>query len=318
MELITIVLVLVSLYIGWNIGANDAANCFGTSVGAGIIGFRKAAILVGIFALAGAFLQGSGTIGTVGKGVINPEALSQLSIICALLGAAVLVTLFTRKGIPVSTTQAVIGALAGIGIITHTSVNWSIVSKMFLAWILTPISAAVFSYIAYRSIAYFFRNFNLSFLEKNLYLAVIGSGIFLSYTLGANNIGNAMGLVVSTKVMGVVAAGFLGGIFLAFGSMSFGKNVMRTVGTKITELDSWMAFSAQAGSAITMYILTMMAIPVSTTTAIVGGVAGTGLVKGIATINRHQIFKIVRSWVTTPLAGGIFAIVIFKLFSLFV
>lgn len=229
-----------------------------------------------------------------------------------------LVTLFTRKGIPVSTTQAVIGALAGIGIVTHTFVNWGVVSKMFIAWILTPVSAAFFSYVAYRTIAYFFRNFKLEFLEKNLYLAVIGSGIFLSYTLGANNIGNAMGLVVSTKIMGVVAAGFLGGIFLAFGSISFGKNVMRTVGTRITELDSWMAFSAQAGSAITMSILTILAIPVSTTTAIVGGVAGAGLVKGVAAVDKSQVFRIVRSWVFTPLAGGIFAVMIFKLVSFFI
>jgi len=275
-EFVTIILILVSLYIGWNIGANDAANCFGTSVGAGILSFRKAALLVGIFALLGALLQGGRNIGTVGKGIVDPAALSQLSIICALLGAALLITFFTKKGIPASTTQAVIGALAGIGIVTSTSVNWSVIIKLFFAWVLTPVSAAFFSYVAYRVIAYSFRNFKLAFMEKNLYLAVICSGILLSYTLGANNIGNAMGFVVSTKIMGVVAAGFLGGIFLAIGSVSFGKNVMKTVGTKITELDIWMAFAAQTGSAITMYFLTMMAIPVSTSTAIVGGVAGVG------------------------------------------
>jgi len=318
MDFLTVLLILVSLYIGWNIGANDGANCFGTSVGAGIINYKKAALLVGIFALIGASLQGSGTIGTVGNDVVDASSLSQLSIICALLGASLLITFFTKKGIPASTTQAVIGALAGIGLITHTSVNWSIIIKLFSAWILTPLSAAFFSYFAYRIIAYFFRNFKLAFLEKNLYLAVIGSGILLSYTLGANNIGNAMGMVVSTKTLGVIMAGFLGGIFLAFGSISFGKNVMKTVGTKITELDSWMAFSAQTGSAITMFILTILALPVSTTTAIVGGVAGAGLVKGVAAIDKSQVFKIVKSWFLTPLSGGILAIIIFKLFSLFV
>lgn len=316
MEFLTIILVLVSLYIGWNIGANDAANCFGTSVGAGIISLKKAALLVGIFAFIGAFLQGGNNIGTVGNDVVNPVSLSQSSIICALLGAAILITYFTRRGVPASTTQAVIGALAGIGLITHVSVNWFVISKLFLAWVVTPMSAAIFSYLAYRITTYFFRNFKFEFLQRNLYLAVIASGIFLSYTLGANNIGNAMGLVVSTKVLGVVAAGFLGGIFLAFGSISFGKHVMNTVGTKITELDSWMAFSAQAGSAVTMFIFTLLAIPVSTTTAVVGGVAGVGLVKGVSAVNKSQLFRIVQSWVITPLAGGVLAVMIFMLFSL--
>ncbi len=244
MDFLSILLILVSLYIGWNIGANNSADCLGASVGAGILNYKKAALLAGIFALIGAFLQGGRTINTVGTSIINPNALSLLGVVCALLGAALLVTFFTQKGIPVSVTHAVIGSLVGVGLVTNSFINWGVILKMFFAWVLTPISAAIFSYVAYRIIAYFFRNFNLSFVQKNLYLAVIGSGIFLSYTLGANNIGNAMGFVVSTKVMGVMTASLLGGMFLAFGSISFSKNVMKTVGNRITDLDSWMAFSA--------------------------------------------------------------------------
>ena len=316
MEFLTVILILISLFIGWNIGANDAANCMGPSVGAGILNYRKAAILVGVFALIGAFLQGGNTIGTVGKEVVNPAMLSQLSIVCALFGAAILVTFFTKKGIPVSTTQAIIGALAGIAIINNINVNWGIISKMFIAWVLTPLIAALFSFLAYHALAYLFRNFRLEFLQKKLYLAVIGSGILLSYSMGANNIGNAMGMVVSTKTLSIMAASLIGGIFLALGSISFGKNVMKTVGKKITELDSRMAFSVQSGSAITLYILTMLAIPVSTSTAVVGGVAGVGLVKGVAAVNKSQVFRIIQSWFFTPIAGGVFAIIIFKLASL--
>jgi len=316
MEITTILLILVSLFIGWNIGANDAANCMGTSVGAGIISFRKAVILVGIFALLGAILQGDATIGTIGKGVIDPVGLPTSSIICGLLGASLLVTFFTKRGIPVSTTQAVIGSLAGIGFISQIHVNWNVISKLFLAWVFTPLIAAFFSYLAYHVLAHFFKNFRLGFFEKNIYIAVIISGIFLSYTMGANNIGNAMGMIVSTKVMGIMTASVLGGIFLAIGSISFGKNVMKTVGVKITSLDSRMAFAVQMGSAITLYLLTAMAIPVSTSSAVVGGVAGVGLVKGIVAVNKGEVFRIVRGWFLTPILGGVFAIVLIKLCSL--
>ncbi len=316
MDFLTIVLVLVSLYIGWNIGANDAANCMGTSVGAGILSYRKAVILVGIFALIGAVLQGSGTIGTVGKNILDVGSMSSLSLVAALLGAALLITFFTFKGLPISTTNVVIGALVGIGFVTSVSVNWGSISKIFIAWVFAPLVSAVFSYVSYHFIAYIFEKYNLEFIQKRIYSLVILSGIFLSYFLGANNIGNSMGIAVGIGVIGPVLAGLLGGIFIAAGSMTFGRNVMKTIGTGITELDSRMAFSAQMGTGLTVMILTFLAIPVSTSTAIVGGVAGVGLVKGIATIDRWEIFRIVRSWIITPLLGGVFAVILFKIFEL--
>lgn len=316
MDFLTITLILASLYIGWNIGANNSADCLGASVGAGVMGFRKAAILAGVFALIGAVVQGSKTINTVGNGIINPGSLTQLSLVCALLGASLLVTFFTQRGLPVSVTHAVIGALVGIGIFTNSLINWGTITKLVIAWMLTPIIAAFFSYVAYRVIANILNRFNLGFVQKNLYVAVVGSGIFLAYTLGANNIGNAIGFVVSTNLMSVMLASMLGGIFLAIGSITFSKRVMKTVGHGITELDSWMAFSAQTGAAITLYILTFFGMPTSITTAVVGGVVGVGLVKGVAAVDRWSIFRILRGWITTPLLGGVLAIMLFKLLEL--
>ncbi|MDP2906746.1 MAG: inorganic phosphate transporter [Nanoarchaeota archaeon] len=316
MEFLTIVLFLVSLYIGWNIGANDAANCMGTSVGAGILSYKKAVILVGIFALIGAVLQGSGTIGTIGNDIVDVGSMTNLSIVAALLGASLLITFFTFKGLPISTTNVVIGALVGIGFVTSVSVNWGSVSKIFIAWVFAPIASAILSYVSYHFLAHIFANFKLEFIQRRIYLLVIFSGVFLSYFLGANNVGNSMGLAVGSGIIKPVMAGLLGGIFIAIGSMTFGKNVMKTIGTGITELDSNMAFSAQMGTGLTVMTLTLLAIPVSTSTAIVGGVAGVGLVKGIATIDKGELFKIVRSWITTPLLGGVFAVILFKIFEL--
>lgn len=308
-----IFLFLTSLYIGWNIGANNAANCMGTSVGAGIISVRKALILVGIFALLGAFLHGSGTIDTVGEGIIDVDSMSTISVIAALLGASVLITIFTFKGIPLSTTNVVIGSLAGIGLVTSSAVNWGNISKIFTAWVFAPAISAILSYFSYRIITYIFRNFKLEFIQKRLYLLVVASGIFLSYTLGANNVGNAMGIPVSMGISTPVMAGLLGGIFIAIGAATFGKRVIKTIGEGITELDSWMAFAVQMGTGLTMALLTYLAIPISSSTAIVGGVAGVGVVKGVATIDKKQIFKIVRSWISTPILGGVLAVAMFKL-----
>ena len=311
MDLLIIILVLTSLFIGWNIGANDAANCMGTSVGAGIINYRKAAILVGLFALLGAFLQGGNTIKTVGSGIVNPVHLTTISVTAALIGAALLVTYSTYRGIPVSTTQAVIGAIAAIGLISQVAVNWGLIGKMFGYWMLSPFIAIILSYITYRLIDFIFRRYNPLFLKKYIYILVLLTGIFLAYSLGANNVGNAMGLVVSNSILTPVLAGFLGGFFIAFGSMSFGKKVMKTVGSGITEIDSRMALAAQAGGGITIYLLTTLSIPASTSHAIIGGIAGVGLVKGIATINKKEINRILKGWFLTPLLSAVLAVIIF-------
>ena len=68
--LIAIILSLTGFYVGWNIGANDAANCIGTAVGARIVSFRKAALLMAAFVILGGVLQGHHVMKTVGKGIV--------------------------------------------------------------------------------------------------------------------------------------------------------------------------------------------------------------------------------------------------------
>lgn len=315
MEFLTIAFILVSLYIGWTIGANDAANCLGPSVGAGIIKLPKAILLVGASVLLGSILQGRGTIETVGTRVVELSNVGMLMVFCALLGAALLKTFYILKGIPVSTTQAVIGALLGISIFGGAPVRWDFVTGLFLAWLFTPLIAALFSFITYYLVALALGGMKLYFIQRYLKILVILSGIFLAYSLGANNIGNTVGFIVGMDVWSITSAGIIGGFCMALGVL-FCKRTVKTVGMGITELDGWMAFAAQMGTAIAVYILTLFAIPTSITTAMIGSVAGVGLVKGIATIDRGQVFKILRSWFLTPILGGVFAVILFKIFEL--
>ena len=87
-------LLLSGFYVGWNIGANDAGNCIGTAVGSGLLTYRKAAILVSVFAVLGAILQGESVMETVGKGIVTTE-LSVTAVIIALLCSGLFVTVAT-------------------------------------------------------------------------------------------------------------------------------------------------------------------------------------------------------------------------------
>ena len=99
-----------ALFLGWSLGANDAANVFGTAVGSRMVSFTKAAFICGIFVILGAVVSGAGAAQTLGKlGSINAIGGSFM----AALAAGLTVYWMTRLGLPVSTTQAIIGSIMG-------------------------------------------------------------------------------------------------------------------------------------------------------------------------------------------------------------
>ena len=121
---------------GWSLGANDAANIFGTAVGSKMIRFRQAAFIASIFVIIGAVFQGRGT----------SETLSTLSSVNALggaftiaLSAAATVYVMTRNSLPVSTTQAIVGAIVGWSLYTGNQTDYSVLTKIVGSWISSPL-----------------------------------------------------------------------------------------------------------------------------------------------------------------------------------
>jgi PiT family inorganic phosphate transporter len=96
-----LILLGAGAYVGWNIGANDTANCVGTTVGCGVISYRRAVILVSIFVILGALIDGEHVMKTIGKGIIN-QPLDYLAVFVALVCSGVFVTLTTFYKIPTS------------------------------------------------------------------------------------------------------------------------------------------------------------------------------------------------------------------------
>ncbi len=101
-------LLMAGVYVGWNIGANDTANCIGTVVGAELMPYRRAVALVAVFAILGAVLQGHYVVKTIGKGIVK-ENLSFLAVFIALVCSGFFVTLATFFKLPVSTSQSIVG-----------------------------------------------------------------------------------------------------------------------------------------------------------------------------------------------------------------
>jgi inorganic phosphate transporter, PiT family len=318
------------LFLGWSLGANDAANIFGTAVGSKMIRFRTAALVAGIFVIIGATLQGSGTTNT----------LSQLGSVDALpgaftvaLSAAIVVFLMTRALLPVSTTQAIVGAIIGWNLFTGHSTDVKILTTILTTWVVSPVIGAIFSAFFYILLRALLKKLQIHLVVLDVYIkwALLIVGAFGAYSLGANNIANVMGVFAGSAPNVVIDMGIfrldglqvlflLGGIAIAVGILTYSKNLMMQVGNGI------MALSAEAAIVTVLHrqlfsssfhqrhfprFLQSMGlppvplVPVSSSQVIVGSIIGIGMIKGVNEIKFKTIKGIAYGWVLTPIAAGL-------------
>jgi PiT family inorganic phosphate transporter len=338
--LIPVVLILAGFYVGWNIGANDAANCIGTTVGAQIISYRKAVLIMAFFVILGGVLQGHHVMKTVGKGIVISQSeiyeehhgkeagaefrayfpdnrLPDKAILVALLSAGFFVTLATVSGIPVSTSQAIVGGVAGVGIgivgMNATYFKLAVLLKIFSAWVVSPVLTMILAFILYYLLGLLLRRASSIVWSQVMAVAVVSSAAYVSYSLGANDVGNAIGPLLSKYPDKGIWLAVLGGVAMAVGAMTFGARVTDTVGKSITPLDYGGALAAQLAAAFGVHLFSMAGIPVSTSQAVVGGVIGVGLTKGMKAVSTGKISTIFLGWVITPTCAAIFAAVVYRL-----
>ncbi len=330
------------LFLGWSLGANDAANIFGTAVGSRMIRFPTAAIVCAIFVVLGAVIGGAGAAHGLGKlGAVNAIAGSFM----VALSAAITVYGMTKLGLPVSTTQAVVGGIIGWNLFGGFLTDTATLSKIVATWVACPILGALFAAALYKLTTAFLHwaKIHMIRMDEITRIALVIAGAFGAYSLGANNIGNVMGVFVSSSpfetldVYGLFTLSsiqqlfLLGGLAIAVG-VFYSKPVMMTVGNSIlpvSPVGAWVVVMAQSmvlfifssnellsfwvGLGLPAYPL----IPVSSSQAVIGAVIGIGMTKGMAGISQIRwgvLANIGSGWVSTPIIAA--AISFFFLFFL--
>ncbi len=303
------------IFLGWSLGANDSANVFGTAVASGAIKFSVAATITAIFVTAGAVLQGAGGMHTLG----GLTAQDVNSAFISSLAAALTVTVMTYFCLPVSTSQAVVGAILGIGIALQQVINWGGLKKVVLCWVGTPLGAMLISFVLYKTLQYILDKFKVGIIVMNILIkyGLMISGAYGAYALGANNVANVTGVFAGAGLITVSQATLAGGLSIALGAVTYSKRVMMTVGSGLVSLDGFSAFIAVLSQAITVHIYAKIGVPVSTSQAIIGAVLGIGLVLGMQTINSRTLFSIVLGWLSTPLISGVVAFLLMSAFVRF-
>jgi len=297
-------LLLAAVYLGWTLGANNTANVFGPGVTSEIISYKLAIILTAGFVVLGAVIEGPKVMDTVGR--FTTLSVSTASL--AVLSAAITVTLMTFLKLPVSTSQAILGAIMGITIFTG---GWSAVpqdklTRILLCWLFTPFGAMIISIVLFVTLAPIINKIR-SFITFALIMKVgiVVVGCYGAYTLGANNVANVTGAFVGTDLIDPLGGALIGGIAIGVGALTYSRGVMISVGRRIFPLGSFSALVAILAAAITLHVFTELRVPVSNSQAIVGAVAGIGLIRGTRAINRRMIFSILCGWIATPLVAAV-------------
>ena len=291
-----------AIFLGWALGANDSANCFGTAVATRVVRYRHAVLLTAGLVLAGALMEGGAGIEKLGSYAALNGIVSGRDSFLVMSAAAITVGSLTFLKLPISTSQAVIGAIIGSGISEGRFVLVETL-QFFGAWFATPLGAMVIGYVLFKFMSEHLqkRINNIELFDKFIKIGFILSGAFSAYALGANNVANITALFVGRiDSFSIRQAVILGGISIALGVLTYSKHVMMTVGKGIVLLDPVSGFVSVLSAALVVYFYAQVGIPVSTSQAIVGAVLGIGIVKGIQTVNVKMIRNIVLAWFGTP------------------
>ena len=183
------------LFLGWTLGANDASNVFGSAVGSKMIKFWVAAVVASVFVVLGSVLQGFGGAETLGKlGAINAIGGAFTVALCAGLA----VFWMTKSKIPVSTSQAIVGGIIGWNFYSSNPIDVNELYKIVSTWIAGPILGGVFAVMLFllTKLVLTKSRIHLLTLDSAIKFSLLLVGAFGSYSLGANNIANVVGVFV--------------------------------------------------------------------------------------------------------------------------
>ena len=322
------------LFLGWSLGANDGANVFGTAVGSKMVRFRTAAIIASACVILGAWLSGRGASRTLEQlGEINEIA----GAFVVAFAAAITLYWMTRLKLPVSASQAIVGAIIGWNLFSSSLTDIDTLQKIVLTWIICPILAALFSLVFYYLSKLFLLKTKIHLIKLDSYnrIGLILVGAFGAYSLGANNIANVMGVFVPVSPFGPLSIGtfglssveqlfILGGIAIAVGIFTYSHRVMTTVGENIVKLTPVSALTVVLSASLVLFVFASQGlksfltshglpsfplVPVSSSQAIVGAVLGIGLAHGGRGINFKLLGKVASGWVVTPLIASILSFI---------
>ncbi len=323
-----VALVALALAFDFLNGLHDAANSIATVVSTQLLSPIQAVV----FAAAGNFLAywivGLHVAETVGKGIVNKDIVTPAVVFGALIGAMFWNIVTWIKGIPSSSSHALIGGLLGAGIAASGfgAVETSGTVKTLLAIFLSPLLGFVLAMALMLVSSVLFQRSTPRKANSTFKVLHLFSSAAYSISHGGNDAQKTMGIITVL----LYSTGHLGGEFhvpewvvlscyaaISLGTLSGGWRIIRTMGTGLTKLNHHSGFCASTAGSIVVFGASAMGIPVSTTHAITGSVVGTGAARRASAVRWTVATRVVTAWFITIPASAIVGAAFYLITRLF-
>ncbi len=310
-------LIAVALAFDFLNGLHDAANSIATVVSTQLLSPVAAVVFAAAGNFAAYWIVGLHVAETVGSGIIDKDVVSPAVVFGALVGAMFWNVVTWLKGIPSSSSHALIGGLLGAGV-AHSgfgAIESSGTTKTILAIFLSPLIGFAIAMLLMLVTSWLFRRAqprSTNNLFKGLHLC---SSAAYSISHGGNDAQKTMGIITVL----LYSTGHLGGEFhvpewvvlscyaaIAMGTLSGGWRIIRTMGTRLTRLNHHTGFCASSAGSVVVFGASAMGIPVSTTHAITGSVIGTGAARRASAVRWTMATRVVMAWfITIPASAAV-------------
>nr|WP_315019493.1 anion permease [uncultured Aminipila sp.] len=324
---ILICVIVFSLIFEFINGFHDTANAIATSVYTRALTAKEAILLAAVMNFCGALVSEKVAL-TISKGLVNIE-LEQYVILSALIGAIIWNLITWWKGIPSSSSHALIGGLLGATIVYTSSLQhvvWSgVLEKVIIPLFTSPIIGFLFGFLFMKFIFIAFVNWSQGRVNKLFLKLQILSAALIAYSHGNNDAQKTMGIMTLALMTGGVLDSSSGiplwvkiacATTMAAGTSIGGWKIMKTMGSGVTKLQPASGFAAQTGAALVIETMSAFGAPVSTTQVITTAIMGAGSVKRKSAVKWGIAESIVTAWIVTlPITmclGGIAAFIIGK------
>ena len=323
-----LLLLILVLAIGFGLanGFNDAANAIAPVIGTRVLSPRNAIILAAFFNFAGT-ATGLAVAKTIGKGILAPEALTNVTVIAALASVIIWASIATYYGLPVSVSHSFIAGLAaaGIAVAGTGAVVWSKIGWILSAVITAPVLGFIGGFALMVILLWIFGRMAPDRVRSIFGNLQILSAAFMAYSHGKNDgqmpIGViAMALVIYYERIGqsvavwdeIALSGSLwwviviSALSISSGTAMGGWRVIKTLGLKVTTLRPIHGFAAQASAAAVIESASHLGIPVNTTHCITSSIMGVGATKRFSAVRWGVAGNIIVAWIATfPICGGL-------------
>ena len=317
-------------------GMNDAANSIATVVSTRVLSPRNAVIWAAFFNFIAAFVFGVHVANTIGKGIVNPMVITEVMILSSLVGAIVWTHLCTKFGMPISVSHALIGGLAGAGLVkggVDALVMGGIV-KVVLFIFLSPLLGLLFGAILMIIVSWLFGNMKIRSIDQGFRFGQLVSSAAFSLGHGTNDAQKTMGIIAILLASSSVEfptwlydsnAGFYVPIWvilsahaaIGLGTLTGGWRVIRTMGVNLTHLKPIGGFCAETAGATLLVGTAVAGIPVSTTHTIAGAIMGVGATRRLSAVRWGIAGKIIWAWVLTIPASALVSALTYLIASQF-